>query len=470
MKKFILAILLFAVLFTSCQSEGSSDPSDTSSQETQISENAPAADTDKRIIASKDGCNYILMRSDSAPKTLTNAALEIKYALVEKFGENAAPTLKVDWEQGIRHDDIIENDIPEILIGDTNRAESKEVISGLAKDQYVIKWVNNKLIIAGSDDQVTNAAVTAFIEKFIKPAEGDTLELPSDLYYTDQMILQEIPLAEGAEMRVMTFNILGSGDGYNEGRREIIMDTVLDYFPDVIGFQESNKTNLNTIHLTPEMSKYYDINAMYHWGTDTANYTLIMYLKDKYTQLEGGVEWNRCRYTGTNTKSMSWTVLERIEDGQRFIVANIHGSLWDPFYELPEGETYESMESKANGIWHIDNAEQILEKVAEMQEKYGDIPVITVGDYNFQRTHRAFFTMKSTGLTDAAESALDANTAFGSYHSTIGALPYAGGKPIDHIFYSPESLEAVKHEICMRQSDLDASDHCPVYADFRFIK
>lgn len=266
----------------------------------------------------------------------------------------------------------------------------------------------------------------------------------------------------------MTFNILGSGNGFNEGRKELIISTILDYLPDVIGFQESNKTDLNEVHLSKVISEYYNVNQKLHGGTSTANYTPILYLKSKYKQIEGGVEWNNSRYTRTNTKSLSWSVLERLSDGQRFIVINIHGSLWTDSYTLPEGETLESIKKKAGNEWKIDNANQVLAKISALQEKYGDIPAMTVGDYNFNKNHAAYKTMQSTGLSSAQDTARTATISHGSYHNSVGQMPAVGGLAIDHIFYSPDSIEAIKHVICMRPSDIKASDHCPVYCDIKF--
>ena len=83
------------------------------------------------ILVSENSCGYTVIRSDYAEKILTQASLDLKYAIEESFGEDAAPELKTDWETGIGKNDIIENNEPEILIGDTNRAESREA----AKEQ-----------------------------------------------------------------------------------------------------------------------------------------------------------------------------------------------------------------------------------------------------------------------------------------------------------------------------------------------
>lgn len=479
MKKltFVIALLIMAtMLFTACDNSadsGNNDvttpaASDTTTPAEQVEETTPAAVETERTLASNDGCEYVVMRSEYGDKMLTQASIDLKNALVDKFGKAAAPALNTDWIKGVGRGDHIETDTLEILIGDTNRVESEMVLKELSENTYAIKWVNKKLVIAGTDDYATKNAVAAFIEQCVNTAEGDALVLPLDLNITGKASIQKIEMAEGAEIRVMTFNILGGSIDTNN-RKEDIIQTILDYLPDVVGFQESNKNCLNNIHTSAAIAKYYGINKSYHSNGSTANYTPILFLKSKYKLVEGGVEWNNSRYTGTNTKSMSWAVLERISDGKQFIVVNIHGSLWSASYTLPAGETHESMSAKAASAWKIDNAEQILAKIAELQTKYGNLPVFTTGDYNFNKTHKAYQTMQSTGFLSAQDKALSA-TPGASFHSNPGQSPNADGLAIDHIFYSPDSIDAIKHVICKRELDINASDHCPVYTDFAFKK
>ena len=477
MKKlaFVIALLIMAaMLFTACDSSSDggdttvTTPADTTTPAEQVEETTPAPVETERTLASKDGCDYVVMRSEYGDESLTQASVDLKNALVEKFGKNAAPALKTDWDKNVARGDHIETDTYEILIGDTNRVESETVLKELSENQYAIKWVNKKLVIVGSDDYATKAAVNAFIDQCVKPAEGDALVLPLDLSISGKASIQKFELAEGADIRIMTYNIAGSTKEYAD-RKEHIFASIIDYLPDVIGFQEANKATHNDILRSSTIAKYYGMNKNTHGSTSTVNYTPILYLKAKYKQLEGGVEWLRSRYEGTNTKSLSWTVLERLSDGARFIVVNIHGSLWSTDYNPPSGETHATMQAKAAKEWKEDNARQILDKISEMRAKYGDIAVFTTGDYNFNSSHSAYQIMKSTGLGSSQEKAASV-TKGASYHSAVGSAPSSDGLAIDHIFYDPNITEPIKHVICKRQIDLASSDHCPVYTDFKLNK
>ena len=68
----------------------------------------------------------------------------------------------------------------EILIGNTNREESKTVIDALAFNQATICVVGKKIVIAGKDESLTVMALLKFIENYM-PEEGKAVLLPTDL-------------------------------------------------------------------------------------------------------------------------------------------------------------------------------------------------------------------------------------------------------------------------------------------------
>lgn len=487
MKKLILVIALLmiaAVLLAACDSTADvgdttdttpadttpadiTTPVDTTTPAEQAAETTPAV-KEVRVLATKDGCEYPVLYSEFGDDLVTQASVDLKNALVAKLGDSATPALNTDRLKGIRRGQYTSVEGKEILIGNTNRTESRDALAELGDNEYVIRWSGDKLVIIGSDDYTTKVAVDVFIEQCVNTAEGDKLALPLDLNIKGTATVQKIHLAEGSDIRVMTYNIAGSTKEA-DARRNHIITVVMDYLPDVIGFQESNKTCLNSIHHSEIISKYYSINKPSQGNGDTVNYTPILYLKSKYKQVESGIEWLRCRYEGTNTKSLSWTVLERLSDGTRFIVVNLHGSLWSADYVPPAGETHDTMYAKAAVEWKEDNARQMLEKISELRAKYGNIALFTTGDYNFDSTHSAYQIMKSTGLENSQEKAATA-TAGASYHNEIGSAPASDGRAIDHIFYDPNITAPIKHVICKRQADLASSDHCPVYTDFKLTK
>ena len=66
----------------------------------------------------------------------------------------------------------------EILIGETARTESQDVLPELRRDEYVIRVVGHKIVIVGESNRATAAGVDAFIANVLKYTEG--VAAPSD--------------------------------------------------------------------------------------------------------------------------------------------------------------------------------------------------------------------------------------------------------------------------------------------------
>lgn len=464
-------LLCFVMLLTACHNDvppiSDSTSSDTSND--PITEPDPSGGQDPNghdgVIASGGVTEYNVIRADDMEPTLVNCASELRKTIAN--GYNVQISIKSDWVKGLGKDEAVENNDREILVGHTNRKESRDVLATLKKDQYIVKWVGYKLVITGYDDYAAATAVKAFMEKYV--TGGDKLVFPVDEVMTGTASVQKIYLTDNSDLRVMSYNLAGTTKEYST-RKAYIADSILYYLPDVIGFQECSSTVHKDILLGGLISKYYATNTRYHANSSVYNYTPILYLKDKYNNIESGVSFLRSRYTGTNTKSLSWSVLERKSDGQRFIVVNIHGSLWLDSYTPPSGETHTTMKAKAASEWKIDNAKEMLEKIAELQKKYGAIPAFTTGDYNFNTNHEAYkVTMQSTGLASSREVAKNSDYG-GSYHNDIGAKPSSSSLPIDHIFFFPNLTDVFCYRIGTTEADLKSTDHCPVYADFKLVK
>ena len=475
---FMAVVLLAATLFTAC-GDNTTPPVDGTTTAANAGADTPAETTTEapvtedpnapRVIFDGESCDYIIYRSEYCGELVKDASVNFRNALRDNVSDTATKlvSLRTDFDKAAGRNGIIENDEKEILIGKTNRKESQDVHATLKEQEYVIKWVGNKLVIIGYDDYVTAQAVAVFIKEYVSTKQ-DVFALAGDINMTGTATIQKILLTDGADLRVMTYNVAGSTKGYDD-RKDKMIQVILDYLPDVVGFQESNANTQRDVLKCEEISEYYSINKSTHTGNSPVNYTPILYLKSKYKQLEAGVEWNNSRYTGTNTKSISWTVLERISDGKQFMVINIHGSLWSEDYKLPAGETHTTMQAKAAVEWKVDNMQQMLAKINEIKAKYPGIAVFTTGDYNYNNTHSAYQLMKSSGLGSAQDDAtISKTTSHGSYHSTVGNMPSANGLAIDHIFFTPETVTVLTHGIGYRTIDVESSDHCPVYADIKF--
>ena len=177
MKNFLsLLILVFAfcLLLTAC-GDNSDTPDDASANEnttpTESVETTPAPPTD----ISLEG--YVLVRYEDSQKDVTSGASVLHKKFVEKMGSSVKIT--TDWIKGLAKDAVVENDDLEILIGPTNRRESKLVAEELIGDSaYIIRKVDNKIVIIGASEQSTRLAIEKFSELYV---ESGKLAVESDL-------------------------------------------------------------------------------------------------------------------------------------------------------------------------------------------------------------------------------------------------------------------------------------------------
>ena len=139
--------------------------------------------------------DYALIRGDTAGKPVTEAASRLYQALIAATGAKLEFTS--DWNGS--HDAPAPTDTLEILIGETNRAESREVLATLGEGEYICTIKNNRLVIIGQCDEATAQAVDDFIANVLGySAESDSyavadLVLPIDYAVRGQWIYVEPP-------------------------------------------------------------------------------------------------------------------------------------------------------------------------------------------------------------------------------------------------------------------------------------
>ena len=109
----------------------------------------------------------------------------------------------------------------EILIGTTNRAESAQVAAELGNYNYVVRYVNQKIVIIASKDWMLSAAVTAFLREVTYERDAnkdinsafimDTLSVNFDFtksteYSRDGWKLSKFPAFIGGELVEKTYS------------------------------------------------------------------------------------------------------------------------------------------------------------------------------------------------------------------------------------------------------------------------
>lgn len=243
-------------------------------------------------------------------------------------------------------------------------------------------------------------------------------------------------------------------------RSRLIRDLVYEYLPDVCTFQECNP---NTIRQGDDAVHKLISDAYAEAFSSAAdrNFTPVFYRKDTYREIDSGF-W---AYSGKNdieSKSVTWAVLERMEDGKRFGVASTH--FW--FKHL----------SEEDNLQRLQNVEE-LEKLCNYMEEMYQVPVLVAGDFNNGKQSplgdEAYQVMVQKGFSDVRYHAAESTDCHTVHHpptrNESGEYAYSDmpGSTIDYIFmYGAQKLTTQKFQVDTCEKALCSSDHCPMIAEF----
>ncbi|MBO5702299.1 MAG: hypothetical protein J6S71_07650 [Clostridia bacterium] len=167
MKRFLFLILAILLVFSAVSCTGGDNPAETTPPEP---ETTPAPETEPApadvCLLGEDGkALYRVVRSDNGSEAEVQLAIDLKKSLAELTG--AEFSLKSDF---LMPNEKIEDmaEVCEILIGATNRPESAAACEGLTVNDYVIRVIGSKIVIAGGSDLMTERAVNAFLAMLSK--------------------------------------------------------------------------------------------------------------------------------------------------------------------------------------------------------------------------------------------------------------------------------------------------------------
>lgn len=132
---------------------------------------------------------YTLVRPEKCTSTLFSAIKSIRSTIEDKLGISVKDT--DDWVQGKPVAGEYISDEPEILVGETNRRESRDVYLTLSAGEYAIRAVGNKIVIIGYNDNLTVVATERFINDYVVAAEGGEPRIPESLDLIDSAYSSE---------------------------------------------------------------------------------------------------------------------------------------------------------------------------------------------------------------------------------------------------------------------------------------
>ena len=196
----LCASMLLAPALSACSGDSDDIPTDTDSETVS---NAPQSTDDSKYLYSDRKMNYTVVYAADGNADVKKAA-ELLYNKLSNY---------VDDKSFFGTDSEIQNaELPEILIGSTNREVSKTVAAGLAENTYSVKKIDGQIVITADKPWMLTDAVEAFMEKieFSKDRKTATLAEDIDVTYTydgntrDRWSI-DLPVYEGGILAQSTY-------------------------------------------------------------------------------------------------------------------------------------------------------------------------------------------------------------------------------------------------------------------------
>ena len=121
--------------------------------------------------------DYTIVRPDEASSIVVEAVTSLRSSFTTKFGTE--PDIKSDW---LKRGEEMPVGTKEILIGETNRPESKEAMKELVEGGFLIKVYGDRIAIVADGDGMLVNAINYFIKTYVDTAT-DKVEVPGSLIY-----------------------------------------------------------------------------------------------------------------------------------------------------------------------------------------------------------------------------------------------------------------------------------------------
>ena len=242
------------------------------------------------VLLSRDTLSeYVIVYGQNVSDELKSKVGELSLKFKDKFG--IALSVKDDYfMEGV---DALAISETEILIGKTNREESKEFFASLKINDYGWKVVGKKIVIGGVNDEMTIRTIDEFMSKVLSASvpEGAFYSSESDYLYTGEYQLDTITV-DGKDITeyTLTYNEKVYGMDY---LAEFLRDSIADkcgYYLDVKKVRDAeglkiavDKTDTAENALLCEMLSNGDITV--GGGSSQAVYQTVMALSKRIEAL-----------------------------------------------------------------------------------------------------------------------------------------------------------------------------------------
>ena len=214
--------------------------------------------------------------------------------------------------------------------------------------------------------------------------------------------------------RIMSFNInggYGNGDNSWEKRMSLNLAIINRYKPDIIGLQESEKTNLDTFR--KHLGDYNIVVGNCYGNIPPDGYSSILFRTKRYELLDTGEFW----FSETSDIESSdwgveypmgatWVKLKCLETNQQLFHLNTH------YEDGPWGE-----QSRVN------SSRLIITQIAQLASNQ---PVVITGDFNCNPWSKPYQIFHENGFIDTYREAGNADSVnSSSLHDYRGEAYFA---------------------------------------------
>lgn len=254
-------------------------------------------------------------------------------------------------------------------------------------------------------------------------------------------------------INIMTNNVKRHADIVE--RAPLMMKNYKRYAPDILGLQECDALAHETV-VEPMGGEGYGICGARVVCDGDISRTPILYSADKFELVEEKSEYFAHRYT--NSKTFSVAVLKEKASDKLLAVINAHFAIIIGRYPKEIGTDAEV----GNG-WRIGNARQVADELAKIKDKYGNIPVFLMGDFNSTSADEPYEILAEC-FDDALCTASEYRSVPMATFHKVGVAPTDGGLPLDYIFVSKNSARFISCEIINDIDMINSTDHLAVLA------
>lgn len=378
---------------------------------------------------------------------MKKAADMLRKSISEKTGF-VLPVIKETEECGTEYKIYIGNAFKNVPSGVT--------LPTLEPMHACYKIINGDYYVLGGGLLSTHIAILKLISNTLNKKPDDRI-----LHFTESDVsllkVESQPLTEGAEFRVMTWNIMAQWQGWGgdympvSQRFESFKENMEIYSPDVVGLQEVSE------HWSKQIQQEFgdEYTFVYQITPDEQFYNLstIIYKKDKFREIAKGLKY--FTYNGPNQiRLVDWVILEDKVTLKKFAFFNTH---WK--FQEANGS---NAERESHSIENVTIINEVMQKYAI---EYG----FSTADYNTVLTHQYCINfLKGIGFVNT----LDIAKASGNLINEVGGCGTVGvsrennkgGGSIDNIFCTP-NMQVLRHETILWNGIEHVADHSPKYAD-----